>query len=66
MRAEPIPFVSAEALILLYPELEPVLDTVPSRREDKVRVYNAFVALDVVNAIRKSLASQTDETDTNP
>jgi len=66
MRGEPVPFVSAEALILLYPEIEPVLDTVPSRREDKVRLYNAFIALDVVNAIRKSLTSQTDESATNP
>ena len=66
MRGEPVPFVSAEALILLYPELEPVLDTIPSRREDKVRLYNAFIALDVLNALRKPLTSQTDDPATNP
>ena len=47
------PFVSAETLILLYPELEPVLDTIPCRIQEKVRMYDAFIALDVVNALRK-------------
>ena len=66
MHSYPAPFVTAETLILLYPELEPVLDTIPSRREDKVRLYNAFIALDVLNELRKPLTSQTDESTRNP
>jgi hypothetical protein len=44
------PFISAKTLCLLYPQLESLLDSIPSCEKDGVRLYNAFVALDVVNA----------------
>ncbi|HLY24795.1 MAG TPA: hypothetical protein VKQ72_00555 [Aggregatilineales bacterium] len=57
------PYVTAKTLSLLYPELEKLLDTVPNRLEDNVRVYNAFIALDVVNALRKEIRSQNQPPD---
>lgn len=59
------PFITGKTLTLLYPELAPLLHTVPSHIEDNVRVYNAFVAMDIVNALRKLQASQPDETNLN-
>jgi hypothetical protein len=55
------PFVTGETLTLLYPELASRLENVPSRMEDNVLVYNAFIALDVVNSLRDSSPSQTDD-----
>jgi len=52
------PFVTANTLNLLYPELAPLLGTVPSRLQGTERVYNAFIALDVVNALRKQAGDQ--------
>jgi len=54
MRIYPPPFVTGATLRLLYPEITPLLNTVPSHLDGKVRVYNAYIALDVVNAVRKS------------
>jgi hypothetical protein len=53
MQTSRTPFVSGETLVLIYPELAAQLHDIPSRIEDKRRVYNAFIALDVVNALRK-------------
>jgi hypothetical protein len=59
------PFVTGKTLTLLYPELAPLLNTVPSTIEGNVRVYDAFAAMDIVNALRKEQASQADAANLN-
>lgn len=63
MRTYHCPFVSGMTLTLLYPILVPLLKTVPSHLEGKVRVYDAFIALDVVNRLRRELMPPTEEAD---
>jgi hypothetical protein len=53
-------------LILLYPALAPFLKTVPNHLEGKVRVYDAWVALDVINRLQRMPINQTEETDKEP
>lgn len=60
------PFVSGMTLTLLYPALVPFLKTVPNHLEGKVRVYDAFAALDVLNRLRRIPVEQTEETDKEP
>ena len=57
------PFITANTLLLLYPDLAPLLNTVPSRLEGTERVYNAFIALDVLNDLRKRAGEQAGKTD---
>jgi hypothetical protein len=66
MRTYRRPFVSGMTFILLYPILAPFLKTVPNHPEGKVRLYEAFVALDVVNRLRQELALPTEEADKVP
>lgn len=61
MRTYHRPFVTGSTLTLLYPELAPLLHTVPNHLVYSVRVYNAYIALDVVNALRKLIMTQADE-----
>jgi hypothetical protein len=60
MRTYHCPFVSGMTLTLLYPILTPFLKTVPNHLEGKV---HAFVALDVVNRLRRELMPPTEEAD---
>jgi len=59
-------FATGEALTLLYPELATLLHTIPSQVEGEVRMYNAFIALDVVNSLRQPISSEVDESDEQP
>jgi hypothetical protein len=59
------PFITGKTLTLLYPEIAPLLHTVPSHIEDNVRKYDAFAAMDMVNMLRKAQASQADESNLN-
>ena len=56
MRTYHCPFVSGLTLTFLYPTLVPFLKTVPNHLDGKVRVYDAFIALDVVNRLRRELS----------
>ena len=53
MRTYHPPFVTGETLKVLYPELEPLLKTIPNHVEGNEHVYNAFIALDIVNELRR-------------
>ncbi len=66
MRTYHCPFVSGMTLTLLYPILVPLLKTVPNHLEGKVRVYDAFIALDVVNRLRRELMPSTGAADIAP
>lgn len=66
MRTYHCPFVSGMTLTLLYPILTPFLKTVPSHLEGKVRLYDAFVALDIVNRLRRELLPPVEEAEKVP
>ena len=61
MRTYTRPFVSGMTLTLLYPTLTPFLKTIPNHLEGRLRVYDAFVALDVVNKLRSPLVVPDEE-----
>jgi hypothetical protein len=61
-----VPFVTAQTLTLLFPELAPLLKKVPNRLEGEERLYDAFIALDVLNEFRKSRPGQAAATDIDP
>jgi hypothetical protein len=56
-----VPFITSKTLLVLYPQLASLLDTIPSQVEDGLCKYNALYALDVVNTLREASAYKPDE-----